>query len=85
MAVMDMGRKRLKQIIIIILMTMMIKIQFNSVLVYLRANLTAERPNKKLARVHRRKQQKKYKLNAKEGNLYNKNNSNNSMKNQIYH
>jgi hypothetical protein len=38
-------------------------IQFNYILVYLRANLTAQNPITKLARVRKKKQQKTYKQN----------------------
>jgi hypothetical protein len=38
----------------------LIIIRFNSIHVYLRANLTARRPITKLARVYRNKQQKSY-------------------------
>jgi hypothetical protein len=40
------------------MMMMIIITQFNSILVYLRANLTAQRPIIKLAQVHRNKQYK---------------------------
>jgi hypothetical protein len=42
---------------------------------YLHANLTSQRPITKLARVRRKKQQKTYKQNTKQGRLYSNNNS----------
>jgi hypothetical protein len=46
-------------------------IQFNSILIYLRANLTAQRPITKLSRVRSKKQQQY---------IYNNNNNNNNNK-----
>jgi hypothetical protein len=46
-------------------------IQFTSIFVYLRANLTAQRAITNLARVRSKKQQKTYKQNIKYSSLYN--------------
>jgi hypothetical protein len=46
-------------------------IQFGSIIVYLRANLTAQKPITQLKRVLRKKQQKAYKENIKYVSLYN--------------
>jgi hypothetical protein len=48
---------------------------YNSILIYLRANLTAQKPITKLARVRRTKQQQNTnKIRTKQGSLYSSNN-----------
>jgi hypothetical protein len=50
--------------------------QFHSILISFRANLTAQRPLIKLARVMRKKQESIYKQNTKQDSLYNNGNNN---------
>jgi hypothetical protein len=54
---------------------MTIQQQFNSIHIYLRGNVTAQRPIKKLGLVRRKKgQQNTYKQNTKHGSIYSKKN-----------
>jgi hypothetical protein len=60
----------------VVIIIIIIIIQSNSVLIYLRANLTAQKPTTKLALVRITKlQQRTYTQNKKQGSLYSINNS----------
>jgi hypothetical protein len=58
------------------------KIEFDSILIYLRAKLRAQRPITKLAQVRRTKQQQNnYKQNTTQGSLCSNNNNSNNKDN----